>query len=59
MDECTGSLDPATERQVLDNIQAAQKRRTCIVTTHRVGVQEMSRRVYAIRDDRIEAVTSN
>lgn len=59
MDECTGSLDPATERQVLDNIQATQKGRTCIVTTHRVGVQEMSQRVYAIRDDRIEAVTSN
>lgn len=57
MDECTGALDPDTERQVLENIVRFRKGRTCIITTHRTGVQEMSHRVYAIRGTGIEAVS--
>lgn len=56
MDECTGALDPDTERQVLENVLRSRKGRTCIVTTHRAGVQEMSHRVYSICGNRIEAV---
>ena len=57
MDECTSALDIDTERQVLQNILTTQKGRICIVTTHRPSVQEISHRVYAIRGNRIEAVT--
>lgn len=57
MDECTSALDLDTEEQVLKNILRSQEGRTCIVTTHRRSVQEMSNRVYAIRGDRIEPVS--
>ena len=57
MDECTSALDLDTERQVLENILRSRKGRTCIVTTHRVSVQQMSHRVYAIHGSRIQAVT--
>ena len=57
MDECTSALDIDTERQVLENILQSQKERICIVTTHRNSVQNISHRVYAIRGNRIEAVS--
>ena len=57
MDECTSALDLDTEQQVLNNILRSRRGRTCIVTTHRRSVQEMSNRVYAIRGDRIEPVS--
>ena len=57
MDECTSALDLDTEQQVLNNILRSRPGRTCIVTTHRRSVQEMSNRIYAIRGDRIEPVT--
>ena len=57
MDECTSSLDIDTERRVLENILSVQKGRICIVTTHRTSVQNISHRVYAIRGNRIEAVS--
>ena len=56
MDECTSALDLDTERQVLENVLRSRKGRICIVTTHRTSVQEMSRRVYAIRGTCIEAI---
>jgi ABC-type bacteriocin/lantibiotic exporter with double-glycine peptidase domain len=46
-----------TEQKVLQNIMHAQKGRTCIVTTHRPSVLEISHRVYRIRHDRIEPFT--
>ena len=57
MDECTSALDLDTEQQVLNNILRSRPGRTCIVTTHRRSVQEMSNRIYAIRGDRIEPVS--
>ena len=59
MDECTSALDIDTEQQVLKNILEAQKGRLCIVTTHRLSVQNISHRVYAIRGNRIEAVATS
>lgn len=56
MDEGTSALDTETERQVLENALRSRRGRTCIVTTHRRSVQEMSHRVYAIRGTHIEAV---
>lgn len=59
MDECTSALDIDTEQRVLKNILEAQKGRLCIVTTHRLSVQNISHRVYAIRGNRIEAVATS
>jgi ABC-type multidrug transport system fused ATPase/permease subunit len=57
LDEATSALDMTTERQILRNIMESQRRRTCIVTTHRPSVLEISHRVYRIRHDRIEPFT--
>ena len=56
LDEATSALDMETEKKVLDNIMRSQKGRTCIITTHRPSVLEISHRVYRIRNDRIEPV---
>lgn len=56
LDEATSALDIETERKVLDNIMHSQKGRTCIITTHRPSVLEISHRIYRIRNDRIEPV---
>ena len=56
LDEATSALDIETEQKVLDNIMHSQKGRTCIITTHRPSVLEISHRIYRIRNDRIEPV---
>ena len=56
LDEATSALDMETERKVLENIMHTQKGRTCIITTHRPSVLEISHRVYRIRHNRIEPV---
>ena len=56
MDEATSALDTETERKVLENIMHSQKGRTCIITTHRPSVLEISHRIYRIRQDQIESV---
>ena len=59
LDEATSALDMETERTVLENIMRSQKDRTCIITTHRPSVLEISHRIYRIRNDRIEPVEKN
>lgn len=54
LDEATSALDMETEKKVLQNIMHAQKNRTCIITTHRPSVLEISHMIYRIRHDRIE-----
>lgn len=54
LDEATSALDLETEQKVLENIMQAKQYRTCIVTTHRPSVLEISHRIYRIRQDRIE-----
>jgi ABC-type bacteriocin/lantibiotic exporter with double-glycine peptidase domain len=56
LDEATSALDIETEQKVLNNIMHAQKGRTCIITTHRPSVLEISHRIYRIQNDRIESV---
>lgn len=56
LDEATSALDIETEQKVLHNLMHSQKERTCIITTHRPSVLEISHRIYRIRNDRIESV---
>ena len=57
LDEATSALDMETEKKVLHNIMHSQKNRTCIITTHRPSVLEISHRIYRIRKDHIEIVS--
>ena len=54
LDEATSALDRETEKTVLRNVLLSKKHRTCIVTTHRPGVLEISHRIYSISHDQIQ-----
>lgn len=56
MDEATSALDAETERRVLGNIMLAKKDRTCIITTHRLSVLDVSDKIYNVNHDCVEAV---
>ncbi len=56
MDEATSALDVVTERKVLSNIMKENKKRTCIITTHRPSVLTMCDRVYRISNTHIEEI---
>ena len=56
MDEATSALDAETERRVLKNIMLAKKDRTCIITTHRLSVLDVSDKIYNVNHDCVEAV---
>lgn len=56
LDEATSALDTATESRVLKNIMQDKYPRTCIVTTHRPSVLEVSKRVYVIKDKKCVAL---
>jgi len=56
MDEATSALDMETEKQVLQNIMATQRGRTCILTTHRPSVLKISHRIYQVDNDRLRQV---
>lgn len=51
MDEATSALDKATEEKVLRGLMAGDKKRTCIITTHRPSMLEYCDRVYEIREN--------
>lgn len=51
MDEATSALDKATEEQVLKNLMAVDKKRTCIITTHRPSMLEYCNRIYEIQEN--------
>lgn len=48
LDEATSALDVTTERKVLRNIIQQRPNKTCIVTTHRPSVLNLSQRVYRV-----------
>ena len=56
LDEATSALDVDTERRVLKNIMESNKKRTCIVTTHRPSVLNMCNRVYRICQSKVNLV---
>lgn len=49
MDEATSALDMETERMVLKKIMNSNRNKTCIVTTHRLGVLAVCKKVYQIK----------
>ena len=53
LDEATSALDITTERNVLRNIIQQKPNKTCIVTTHRPSVLNMSQRVYRVMDKKV------
>ncbi|MBE6127697.1 MAG: ABC transporter ATP-binding protein [Erysipelotrichaceae bacterium] len=53
LDEATSALDVTTERQVLRNIMENHPDKTCIVTTHRPSVLNISERVYRVMDKKM------
>lgn len=54
LDEATSALDMDTEREVLQKLSSDQRQRTCIVTTHRVGVLNICHQVYRVSGGGIE-----
>ena len=56
LDEATSALDMDMEARVLKNIMANGSRKTCIVTTHRPSVLEMSDHIYEIKDNKLVKV---
>lgn len=54
LDEATSALDAETEQRVIENMMASKKNRTCIVTTHRSSMVQISDRVYQISDGKIK-----
>ncbi|WP_295617098.1 ABC transporter ATP-binding protein [uncultured Intestinimonas sp.] len=57
LDEATSALDVETERQVLRNIFRKDRRRTCIVTSHRPSVFAMCSRAYRLNGERLEQLS--
>ncbi len=51
MDEATSALDKDTEERVLKNLMTGDKKRTCIITTHRPSMLKYCDRVYELQED--------
>lgn len=51
MDEATSALDTETERKVLQNLMRFDKKRTCIITSHRPSMLQYCNRIYRLHDD--------
>ena len=48
MDETTSSLDPKTEKQVLENIMIANPAKICLITTHRESMLKYCDKVFRV-----------
>ena len=59
LDEATSALDVATERKVLSNLMKGQKKRTCILTTHRPSVLSMCDRIYRIASQKVQEINQS
>lgn len=51
MDEATSALDKVTEERVLKNLMTSDKKRTCIITTHRPSMLNYCHRIYELQED--------
>lgn len=51
MDEATSALDIETEKRVLENIMISDKKRVCIITTHRESMLRFCDRIYKVGSD--------
>lgn len=60
MDEATSALDAETEGRVLRNLMKSDKKRTCIITTHRPSMLQYCDRVYKLESNgRLSVFTEN
>lgn len=60
MDEATSALDAETEGRVLRNLMKSDKKRTCIITTHRPSMLQYCNRVYKLEGNgRLSVSTEN
>lgn len=59
LDEATSSLDVATERKVLINLRKGQRKRICILTTHRPTVLAICDRVYRITSHNVQEINQD
>ena len=53
LDEATGALDPATERQVAAGYEAVMENRTTIIITHRLELARRAERVVVLENGRV------
>jgi len=53
LDEATGALDPATERQVVTGYEAVMRGRTTVVITHRLTLAQRADRIIVLSGGRI------
>ena len=51
MDEAASALDKDTEERVLKNLMTGDKKRTCIITTHRQSMLKYCDRIYELQED--------
>ncbi len=51
MDEATSALDAETEGKVLNNLMKSDKKRTCIITTHRPSMLQYCDRIYKLDEN--------
>jgi ABC-type bacteriocin/lantibiotic exporter with double-glycine peptidase domain len=59
LDEATSALDIYTEKQVLDNIFADGRIKTCVLTTHRPSVFQVCDKIYRIQKGKVDLVQTN
>ena len=57
LDEATSGLDPATERQLLENLRQCSQLHTCILVTHRPESAKFCSRTYEIHRRQVTEVT--
>ena len=57
LDEATSGLDPATERQLLENLRHCGQLNTCILVTHRPESARFCSRTYEIHRRQVTEVT--
>ncbi|MEM9761195.1 MAG: ABC transporter ATP-binding protein [Pseudomonadota bacterium] len=53
LDEVTSALDPASEREIVENIRALKGATTIVAITHRAALLEIADRVYALSAGRV------
>ncbi len=51
MDEATSALDASTEEKVLKNLMSEDKKRACIITTHRPSMLQYCSKIYRLSEN--------
>ena len=59
LDDCTTSLDAATERKIQDDLKELMKGRTTVIIAQRISTLALADRIIIISDGRISDVNSH